>query len=87
MIADQTRSNGENHSQPPIIKDWISPEVAGRCILFLSQRRVEEMCQEGVFKTARRPGGGRRPHWQISRAEVVAHANRSPYFSDAISEK
>lgn len=37
----------------------------------LSQRRIQEMCQQGIFKTATKLGSGRNSHWFISSHEVL----------------
>lgn len=51
---------------------FISAYIAAT-ILGLSHKHVERMCRNLVFKTAHKPGMGRKAHWKILRAEVVAH--------------
>jgi hypothetical protein len=43
----------------------------------LSNRRVQEMCRRGVFKTATKLGIGKNSPWYVSAAEVLTYkANR-----------
>jgi tRNA A37 N6-isopentenylltransferase MiaA len=37
----------------------------------LTLRRVEQMCKQGVFKTARKLGHGTRAHWWVCPVEVI----------------
>jgi len=39
----------------------------------LSPRRVQQMCAEGVFKTAHKKGFGRNAQWFISSSEIIQH--------------
>lgn len=38
----------------------------------LSLRQVQHMCQNGVLKSAHKPGMGARAHYRIARAEVIS---------------
>lgn len=56
---------------------FITTRVAAERYLHTSMDMVERLCIRGVFKTARKPSGSRRGHWQIARAEVVQHLART----------
>ena len=39
----------------------------------LSRRRIAELCQQGVFKSAHKKGFGRNSKWFISASEIIQH--------------
>lgn len=39
----------------------------------LGRRQVTRMCENGVFKTAYKPGHGRNAKWVVLASEVIAH--------------
>jgi len=48
--------------------------VSKKKYLPLSPSRLTQMCNEGIFKTAFKPGsGGRGSKWLILKSEVLAH--------------
>jgi len=55
--------------------DYIDLNTAsGKKYLPISRRRLTVMCQEGIFKTAFKPGsGGRTSKWMVLRAEIIQH--------------
>jgi len=54
-----------------VIEEEISTAEAAR-LLGLSQRHIESQCNQGLFKTAHKPGGLPKSKWKISRQEVLA---------------
>jgi hypothetical protein len=63
-------SNGINNSP------YVSASVVSRSYLFTSQQNVRRMCRDGLFKTARKPTGGKNSPWQISRVELIQYMNK-----------
>ena len=65
-------------SDNPLLNgDTITVHVAAKHILGLSHEYVCKMCQMGVFKSAHKPGVGRKAHWRLSRKEVMDHVKNS----------
>ncbi len=57
---------------------FITPRIVAEKYLYINEDTITRMCREGVFKTARKPSGRtQRGHWQIARAEVLAHIAKS----------
>lgn len=65
-------------------KDYITISVIIKKFLPVSRRTLARMCEEGVFKTAFKPGnGGKTSQWKVLRAEVIQHkvnAHPNPYY-------
>lgn len=57
--------------KPFIAEATISSAEAAR-LLGMSQRTINQQCVEGVFKTARKPGGRPKSPWRVAREEVIA---------------
>jgi hypothetical protein len=53
--------------------DYITPRIAAQKYLGVSVRRVEQMCRDGVFQSAFKPGLGLQAHWRILRSDVIRH--------------
>jgi len=58
-----------------ITSDYIDLNtVSSKKYLPLGRRQLASMCEQGVFKTAFKPGTGKKTSkWLILRAEVIAH--------------
>jgi hypothetical protein len=54
---------------PVIASEWVSSREAAQ-VLGLSVRTVERQCEQGLFKTAHKPGGTGKSRWRIERHEV-----------------
>lgn len=54
-----------------VVEAEIGTTEAAR-LLGLSQRHIESQCNQGLFKTAYKPGGLAKSKWRISRQEVLA---------------
>jgi hypothetical protein len=55
--------------------DYIDLNTASsKKYLPIGRRQLARMCEEGMFKTAFKPGtGGKTSKWLISRTEVISH--------------
>jgi len=58
--------------------DLIDTSVAAR-ILGLSPRRLRQLYEAHVFKTAHKPGTG---SWRVSRLEVLMRKANNPYATE-----
>lgn len=54
------------------VSEYVGASIAAR-LLGLTSRRVCQMCESRVFKTAHKPGSGTHARWRILRAEISVH--------------
>lgn len=57
------------------MSDYIDLNIASsKKYLPIGKRQLARMCEQGVFKTAFKPGkGGKGSKWMVLRAEIIEH--------------
>jgi hypothetical protein len=55
---------------------YITVPIAARHYVFKSEDTVARMCQQKIFKSARKCGVGAKARWQILRREVVQYCGQ-----------
>lgn len=63
--------------KPSIASEWVSAPQAAR-LLSMHKRSIERQCEEGLFRTAHKPGGLPKSRWRIARNEVLARCRSLP---------
>lgn len=53
--------------------DFITLAIVGQKYLPLSRPTLVRMCEDGIFKTAWKPGRGKTSPWRVHRSEVIQH--------------
>lgn len=63
--------------------DYIDTNTVCKKYLPISNRQFARMCNEGVFKTAYKPGtGSKTSKWVVARSEVIQHKINSTVIPD-----